>query len=323
MSRRERRAEARSRAKAGVAIPERGVFDKFLGLAGDFDTDVASGKVSALRQFLLLHGAVRSWLWLALAVEHDAGLSPFLLAVAAAVISAGFGLSLAPRLAYLGPRLALAGLALQLALTFPLTDNHFFVELLAVLLVTLVGRHPKCDETLVLRGLMWMTALILFHTGLQKVLYGHYVHGDFLAFMVGRGGRFADLFAFAIPADEIARLQSYNPILTDAGPYRVSEPVVTILSNAIYVLEMGLAVLLMWGRTRAVAACTSILLVSVIQLGAREVVFAMLFVNLLLPFLPGPWNRRLLPFFAVAYLWALGAAWGLFPGSELITPTML
>jgi hypothetical protein len=297
--------------------------DRLLAVASDLDASGCAQKIGALRQFLLLHGAVRSWLWVTLVPAGDPVLDGSLLPVTAAVLSVAFALSLVPSVAFIGPRVAVPALLLQLAVTFPLTDNHFFIELLAVTLLSIVGSNAARDSVLALRGLLWMTALIFFHTGLQKVLYGHYLHGDFIAFMIGRGGRFADLFAFLLPTDAIARLQSYNPVLTGAGPYRVAAPLLVAVSNLIYAMEMILPPLFMVRSTRTAAAGTAILLVAAIEFGAREMAFGLLFTNLLLLFLPGPWNRRLFPFLAVLYLWALGAGLGILPGESFITPTIL
>ncbi len=325
---RARRAKTEKRSHSSAPAPHRhlaqqaGALDRFLALAGEAGD--AGGKIGALRTFLLMHGAARSWLWLTIAPDRGAAaLDTTALQLATVVLTAAFVLSLLPRLARLGPRLALVGLSIQLAVTFPLTDNHFFVELLAVLALASLDTDDRVEAGRVVQTLMWMTALIFFQTGLQKVLYGHYVHGDFIAFMVGRGGRFADLFTFALSSEEIARLQGYNPLINGSGPYRPQGWAIPILSNAIYLAEMALPPLLLIGRTRTAAALAGIAVVAVIQLGAREIAFALLFINLLILFLPGPWNRRALPALACLYAWALGASFGLWPGGSLIDPTIL
>ncbi len=281
-------------------------------------------QIAALRHFLLLHGAVRSWLWLRVGAEYGAELNAPLLAVTATVISATFALSFVRRYAYLAPRIALAALLIQLGITIPLTDNHFFIELLAVTLLSIVGADGSAaDDDLAQRGLMWTTAIILFHTGLQKVLYGNYLHGDFIAFMIGRGGRFADLFAWMVPSTVIARLQSYNPVNNGAGPYRIDDALFVAVSNTVYLLELLLPLLLLFRPTRTAAALGAIALVAIIQIGALELAFALLFTNLLLVFLPGNWNRRVFPAVALLYLLALLLGLSLQPGDGVIGPTIL
>jgi len=51
-----------------------------------------------------------------------------------------------------------------------------------------------------------------------------------------------------------------------------------------------------------------------IELGAVEIGFGLLFLNLLFLFVPGSWNRRLLPILAAGMLYAVGAAFGWLPG---------
>jgi hypothetical protein len=291
------------------------MIDRLLGLAGDDPDQPYRSKLDAFRIFVLLHGAGRSWLWLALTDELD----PTWLAASAVALTACLGASLIPRLSTWALRAALPVLLVQLAWTFPLTDNHFYLEVLCVVLLALRdARGNDADERLVMQGLQWLAVVVLFHTGLQKVLYGHYFQGDFLAFMVGVGDRFADPFRLVLPAEEVARLQSYDPLRVGAGPYRVDSVAFLVASSTVWLLELLLPMPLIVRRTRMLAACCAIAFVLTLQLGARELGFAFLFSNLLLLFPSGDWNRRLLPVFAVVYLYALGAAVGLLPGGSML-----
>ncbi|MEW6272926.1 MAG: hypothetical protein AB1689_26925 [Thermodesulfobacteriota bacterium] len=283
-----------------------------LAVAGGDAPGLVHAKVDGLRRFLLAYGAARSWLWLAL----DPGTLPSgPLAVSAILLTGCAALAWSARHAALAARLALAVLVVQLAWTFPLTHNHFFLELVAVALLALVDRDGD-GETVALEALCWVTALVLLHTGLAKVLHGLYFRGELLAFLVGRGGRFADLFAWLLPADEIARLASYDPMRSGAGPYRVASVPFVVASNLVWMLEMALAPLLLWRRTRPAAAVAAIALVLAIQLGARELGFALLFTNLLLLFVPAAATRTLLPVLGALLLWMIVAAFGWLPGRE-------
>lgn len=232
-------------------------------------------------------------------------------------------LSVSAALAWLGraehhaARLALPALLVELAATLPLTPNHFFLELYAVALLALAGPAGR-DAPLVLHGLRWLAAIVLFHTGFQKLLYGHYLAGDFLAFMAGRGDRFADLFRWMLPAAEVARLEGYDPFRSGAGPYRVAQPFFVLVSNAVWIAELALPFGLLARGTRLAAAAASTALVVAIQLGARETGFALLFVNLLLLFLPPRVARSLLPVFLALLGFALAAAGGFVPGRTLV-----
>lgn len=291
--------------------------------AGDPDPALSSDKLRAFRCFVLVHGAARSGLWLAI----DPGLTgPALpeagLAATAALLTVCAVLAFLPAAAFAAARAALPLLGLQLFWTFPLTDNHFFIELYCVALLCLVDRSGD-GEALALSAVQALTVLVLFQAGLQKVLHGQYFGGEFLAFMVGQGDRFADLFQLALPADEIARLQGYDPLRTGSGPYRVALPAFVLLSNAVWIAELMLAGLLLVRRTRTAAAVGAVGLVLALQLGAREAGFALLFCNQLLLFLPGNPCGRLLPGFVALYLYALGAAVGLLPGGSLLGPGSL
>ena len=261
----------------------------------------AAGTVRAFRTFVLLHGFARSWLWVATADDHW---TPGLFG-AAVLATVAFGLVWVPGRAWLAPFVALPALAAQLALTLPLTDNHFFLELYAVGLLALAG---KADEgaPLALAGLRWLCVLVLFHTGLQKVLYGHYFDGQFLAFMVGQGDRFAVAFSPIVSDAQLAALRALDPMRTGQGPFRVDSWLFVAASNAVWILELVLPAFLVHARTRAVATAAAIALVVLIQVGAREVGFALLFGNLLLVF-TGQGNRRALLPAALVYGYALVA----------------
>jgi hypothetical protein len=287
--------------------------DHLLALAADDDAPgAAAGRLRVLRRFVLAWGFVRSVVWLV----AEAPVDPVWLGASAALLGVAAALAFAPRVEHLAPRVALPALALQLALTFPLTNNHWFLEGYAVALLALAGPAGR-DAPLVLSGLRWLTAIVLLHTGLQKLSYGHYLAGDFLAFMVGRGERFAALFQWVLPAEEVARLQGYQPLHEGAGPYRVAQPLFVALSNAVWIAELVLPVGLLWRRTRTLAAAATTAFVLALQLGARELGFALLFTNLVLLFAPPGWARRALPAFLALLALAL-AATASAPGRTLL-----
>lgn len=259
------------------------------GILGDPDAGAEAARLRAIRVFLLGYGALRGVVWLLIAAGDAL---PVLPGVAAALVQAvAFALVLRPGTAWVAPRIALPALGLQLALTFPQTANHFYLETFAVALLCLVRRDDPAGEALALRSLRAVTLLVLFHTGLQKLLYGHFLHGDFLAYMIGRGDRFATFFRLLLPEGEIARLAGYDPRIDGAGPYRVSLPLFVAVSNLVWAAELLLPVGLVFRRTRPFAAAAAIALVLSIQLGAREISFALLFSALLALSLPWPARR--------------------------------
>lgn len=283
--------------------------DRTLALAAGPADEESAERLRPLRRLLLLWSAARSVLWLG----YDAPIDAAALALSAAVLAGAAALAFVPRLEHHAARLALPALAFQLVWTLPLTSNHFFFELYATALLALAGPAGR-GAPLVLQGCRWLVAIVLLQTGLQKLLYGHYLHGDFLAWMIGRGERFADLFAWVVPAAEVARLKGLDPFARGAGPYRIDQSIFLLLSNSVWIAEIVLPAGLIWRRTRTAAAAAALALVAALQLGAREVGFALVFGNGILLFAPAAWHRRALPVVAALLLLSLLASAGILPG---------
>jgi hypothetical protein len=287
--------------------------ERLLSVGGGDAPEAASQRLRDFRRFLLLYGAARSWLW----VTFPGGATPLLVG-AALLASAGAALAFRPAGARGEPaaaRLGLAAVLAQASWHFPFGANHLYLELVCLACLSLVGGAARArDEALALAALRLVTALVLFHTGLQKVFYGLYFRGEFLAFMVGSDERFGRAFAWLLPADELARLSGLDRRQTGAGPFRTDSPLLVLASNAVWMAELALPAFLLWPRTRVLGALGGLALMLGIQVAALELGFALLFVNLLLLFLPGRWNARALPA-AVALLgWGLLAALGVVPG---------
>lgn len=299
-----------------ASIPRRRSFaDAALALAADASADPAPTtlRLRWCRRVVLAWGAARSAVWLSL----DAPIDAATLTASTVLLLLAAGLAWAPRFEAWAGRVALPALGAQLLVTLPLTPNHFFLELYAVAILACAERDRR-DDGLVLAGLRWLTAIVLFLTGVQKLAYGHYWTGDFLAFMVGRGDRFADLFQWVLPASEVTRLQSYDPFRGDMGPYRVRNALFILMSNAVWIAELVLPIGLVVRRTRTAAVGAALVFVVALQLGAREMGFAILFTNLLLLFAPLPAVRILSGASLAALGWVAAAALGLAPGAALL-----
>jgi hypothetical protein len=293
------------------------VLDRALSLAGDSRPDGEAERLRSLRRFLLLYGAARSWMWLRFLDSPVATVDPDWIAGSALLLTGCAVAGFVPRWERTAAVAALPVLLIQLCVTFPFADNHFFVELMSLAIVCLAV--DRADDAWVVAGVRWLCVIVLFWTGLQKAFYGHYWHGDYLAFMAGTDDRFATLLGPILGQDVLGTLQGFDPLGTDAGPYRVASWPLRLGSNAVVLGELGLPWLLMHPRTRRFAAVAALMLVLTIQSGAREVGFALLFTNLLLIFLPSNWNGRLLPLYGSILalgllLAALGSSW-LPPGS--------
>lgn len=287
-------------------------------LAGEPGPDAArEASLRAFRVVLLAHGATRSWLWMHFD-EGLAGASSPMLAAAALGLSLSLGLACFRSTEAASARLALPILGLQLLWTFPLSDNHFVLELYGVALLSVLGPPGRPDEARwVIAGLRLLVAGVLLMAGLQKVMHGYYFGGEFLAFMIGRGDRFGTFFELLLPSAEVMRLQAYDPLVSGQGPYRVASLPFVLASNGVWLAEIGLGALLLWRRSWPAAPLAAIALVVVLQLAAREVGFASLFVVWLLLFTEAG-VRRAAPAFLCFYAYVLCAAMGWLPGGSWI-----
>jgi hypothetical protein len=102
------------------------------------------------------------------------------------------------------------------------------------------------------------------------------------------------------------------------GPYRVQNARFILMSNAVWIAEIVLPIGLVVRRTRTAAVVAALMFVVALQLGAREMGFAILFTNLLLLFAPLP-AARILSWASLAALGGIAAAaLGLAPGAALL-----
>jgi hypothetical protein len=297
---------------------------RWLALAGPDGEAGWRANLGWFRRLVLLHMAVRMFLLL----HQDGFAGGFETPLRAAAIVTGL-VGLAPGAGLWAARIALPLVATEIGWTLTTrldATNHVAVELCLLFFLALLDERDEGEARLLLPSLRWFIAVFFFYTGLQKLFYGYYSQGQYLAFAAATEERFTWLFRHLIPAAELARLQSYNERLihpgvwqpkVPSGPYVVASALFRALSNAVYLFEMAAGAGLLWRRTRAVAAVAAVLFVVCIELGAREITFGLLMVNLLLLFLPGGWNRRLFPLSAAGYAYLVlhelvGQTWFLY-----------
>jgi len=277
-----------------------------------------------LRGFVFLHVAVRSFLTL----EADgASAGPLrvlvaLLAVAAVLVvatSRGDAPSPAPR--HFG-RALWALVAVEVVVGLPMTANHVFLELVVLSLLAFLDERRTGEGTLLLQGLRWVTVVLFFYSGLQKLLYGYWSDGQFLAYVAATEERFGLVLGPLMPAAELERLRSYNAALAEpgvwsvpigAGPYRVDSLTFVLLSNFVWIFEMVCAAALLVPRLRTAATVAAVAFVVAIELGARELTFGALMTTLLLTFAPPGWVRRGAIAFALFYLYLVAHDLGWVP----------
>ena len=282
-------------------MTHQGLVDRVLELATDSQPERNPAvRLHTLGTILLLHSCIETWFWV---LELEAVVVGIvLLAVAyTALLAVGF----VPRFRRIALGLVVGVTVLQLIWTFPYIANHTFLRLFALGLLVLANPGSLRERRLVHAALGWMTVIALFYTGFQKVAYGTYFQGQYLAYMISLTDRFAQAFEWLVPLGELNRLKAIGPPVPGAGPYTVDGTAFLALANLVYVVEMGLAASLLWWRTRGPAIWMTLALIVLIQLAARELFFGLLFCNLVLVLHPRDVGRRLLPIVAGIYVLAL------------------
>jgi hypothetical protein len=169
--------------------------------------------------------------------------------------------------------------SLWVVIAWPNFANHLFLEWSILLFLCLCQR----DKLLGINALRWLTAIVLFHTGLQKLVTGHYFQGQTLTALVARKANFKDFLGLVLSDADSARLMEMGGRI-ETGPYISTDPIFLVMSNAVWVSEMGLAVLLIVSKRRRFAVWAAFAMILSIELGAREMVFGCLFATLILAF---------------------------------------
>jgi hypothetical protein len=195
---------------------------------------------------------------------------------------------------------ALAGLAVatsKLLAVFPHGSNHFLLEYLGLVFASLTRFHEEEELRVLVRSLRWLPVLVFLWSGVNKALYGTYFNGSFLATQLHAAG-FAGVFGWLLPGDELARLLATQP----PGPYHFTSLPALVASNAVWIGEIACGVLLLAPRTRTLGLLGAVALLLGIALGAFEVMFGTLMLNLLALFAPPVWSRMAfaasVPFYA-------------------------
>ncbi|HZR81483.1 MAG TPA: hypothetical protein VFD92_10345 [Candidatus Binatia bacterium] len=165
---------------------------------------------------------------------------------------------------------------------FPSTGNHAYLELALAVLAALLVLDRSGEQQLELRAVRWMVVVVLFYSGLQKLAQGAYLHGEYLAFSLASPS-FRPLLGRLVAHDELVRLASFGGNVGD-GPYRVASWPLLAASNVTWIAELALAPALCRPRTRSAAVAAAIALLVVIEVGARELFFGLVFANALLLF---------------------------------------
>lgn len=269
-----------------------------LGIAGDPEPFDRRPTLRAFERILLFHLSVRLW-------EGAFPESDISRAVELALqigMSLCFAMLFVERLAPLAIGGAFCAMLVAAWGTFPMTSNHAFLELWILLLLVVIGGYHREEAHVWMAAMRWSVALLLFYTGLQKVLYGAYFSGQFLIVEMIMKPDFGAAIHWMLPAAEWERLRDLIPNDVGVGPYQSKSPFFLAASNIVYVFELGIPFLLLWKLTRVPAVVLVFLFTIAIQAGARELFFAALLANVTLLFWPRDAHRFAFPIFVVVYI---------------------
>jgi hypothetical protein len=176
------------------------------------------------------------------------------------------------------------------AVLFPDSSNHFFLEYVCLSFASLTRFDREPEVGVFVRGVRWLPVLVFFWSGVNKAVYGTYFDGAYLGSILAHGG-FAGVFGWLMSGEELSALLATPP----PGPYALTSPLALAAANGVWLGEIAAAVLMLVPRWRSLGVAAGVLLLAGIQLGARELLFGTLMLNLLACFAPVAWSRRLLP----------------------------
>ncbi len=304
---------------SGSVASRRAWSARILDAVGDSGED--GPRVAAFRSVVLAHAFAQSCLFVAMMRSES---SAWVVGVASGVAATQLAclvVSFHGTLSRFAAPVAFLTVLWQLVWFFPSNSNHLLLSTWSLFLLALLDTRDHESASLQLRALRWSTVIVLFYTGVQKLLYGAYFQGDFLLYTLHASDEFATVFRFLLPVEEFERIRAIDLRVEGAGPFRTRAPLFLLASNLVWVAELLLPVALVYRRTRVAAVWISLAFVVSIQTGARELLFALLFGNLVLLLHPDPWVPRLRWVVIALYLYAVGMALGWVPGTELLRPT--
>ncbi len=193
--------------------------------------------------------------------------------------------------------------------TFPIVSNHSYLEFILISLYCWIDSSKAEEKELFLQTCRWLIVIIFFYSGVQKLWYGEYFDGRFLAFLAASPkSRMA--FDLLVQPEELTRLVSYK-MQAGSGPFLIDSVIFKVVSNGAWISEIVLGLLLLFRKVWPLAVVCAIFTVFGIEFIARELIFGVLMVSLLFLFYRRDVNRRLLPVYIVflAYLAAVRLGW--------------
>lgn len=194
--------------------------------------------------------------------------------------------------------------------TFPVISNHSYLEFILISLFCWIDSSRDEEKELFLQACRWLTVIIFFYSGVQKLWYGEYFDGRYLAYLAMVAPKTRMTLGLFIQPEELTRLASYE-WQAGSGPFLIDSIIFKVVSNGAWISEIVLSLLLLFRRIWPLAVGCSIFTIFVIEFLARELIFGVLMVSMLFLFCRRDVNRRLLPVYVVflAYLAAVKIGW--------------
>jgi len=183
---------------------------------------------------------------------------------------------------------------------FPMVANHLWIETLLLVVLLMLGESEE-ENVLFRQFACGLAFVVFFYSGLQKLWYGTYFDGQYMATKIALVDHYYDFFAIFIPVDKLDALKSHVPIQAGSGPFRIDSFVFIVFVNLVWITEIAAGVLLFFRRTRLIGLFFGLLVMFGIELVAREVFFGILFVSMMMAFVRFNVLRWLTPVLACMY----------------------
>ena len=271
-------------------------FDRVLSLAGDDPAE--ADRLRMFRLYLMLHPAFEL-LWDSLVWESERA---YYGVTFGAGLLACLGLSFIAERTVLATRLFVGFHLAAIVWLFPTVSNHFFLVFFCLLVLSLLDLERPREALLGLQACRWLTVIVLFYTGVQKLLYGTYFRAQFLSWTIAHDDRFATAFGAILPAAEAERLAA---LADTAGPFGSEWWPLIAISNFVVVFELVAPVLLIYRPTRSAAVVATALFLVAIETGAREYLFGCVFLSMVFLFTRKNRYPLLMPLIFAVYAYLL------------------
>jgi len=226
------------------------------------------------------------------------------------LVSLGALLAERQRGAWVGPLLILLLKVAAIVFSAPYTINHAFFDAGLLLLLTTYS-YDTTSAPHPLRVAQAGILIVFVQAGLQKLAAGYYTSGEFLAMRVlfddgGMGARLRFLLGDSLAAKPWPSWL----VTTDVSLPAWQWTALAIMSNGVWMAEMGLPIMAMRASWRSWAIAGLLLLESAIFVLSGEVSFGFTTMACLLAFSPRH-SRRVYPgAFVVLAVCAVMLAWG-------------